>query len=838
MKTAKPFSLFALLFAAAALLVSCGGGGGGTPPPPPGPKAPPATGVLQLNGGTARATFSHFRAAFNNFGQSVAVWEENSGAATRILWSYNDGNSFSPEAELTPYGQNPTVATNGTDFMIIWENGYIYSRPCSSLGALENQATLGSGNYPELASNGTGYAAVWSYGGNLNASIYSGGAWSTPAQIDNNPSYIGILKMASNGTGYAVAYRDNYNQVYAVLYTGGTWSGELRLDTGTTANDPDIASSSGGYAVSWHQDQHVYASLYSTGTSTWLAPNKLDTQSGFANPPVIAGSSSGYAVSWAQSDDLGVDHIYTSLSSGVTGSWSGPVSVGSSTNGVQNPSITSISTGTGFAVAWEQSDGATIDTVANFYSAGTWTTAIQLSDGTSDALSPLAVNAVGAFGIGWYQDDGSGNPNIFGEPRNADGTATGSGLITLVQRTQLPWKGTDQAPQIATNRDGVSLAVWREYDKGVWKLYGSINNSGTWGTPFLVGTNAVAQALATNGASFMIAWSSGVNTGQVNAVTCSSSGALGTPRVVGPGPNFPDSLSMASDGSGYAVAWSQIVASEWSIYANVYSSGTWSTDGGGNPTPWLLENRIDVAFYPKIASNGRGYAAVWQQIDGSGYSIFGNVFSAGTWSTGGTLLESSANTASEPSIASNGTGYAAAWSQLDDATIWHAYANIYSGGTWSTNGTMVDNLTTGASSAKIASNGSGYAVVWVQNPVSQTDPSIYANVYSAGTWTTAQLLENGTGGAFGPSIASDGTGYAVAWSQYDNLGILSIYADTYANGTWLMNGVDPAPVQLDGGGSSAASPMITSNGSKYSAVWEQEDPLDPLAYDVQARLGF
>ena len=211
--------IMSMAFVFAALtLAACGsgggsGGGGNNPPSVTGPTAPPATGVLQVNTGTAHAAFSHFRIAFNNAGQGVAVWEENSGAVVRVLWSYFDGAAFSPEAELVQYGRNPTVSTNGTDFMIVWENGYLYYATCSSGGVVGTPARLStaSGDYSELASNGTGYAAVWSQGGNLNASTYTAGAWNTPVLIENNPTYIGILKMASNGTGYAVAYRDNGN---------------------------------------------------------------------------------------------------------------------------------------------------------------------------------------------------------------------------------------------------------------------------------------------------------------------------------------------------------------------------------------------------------------------------------------------------------------------------------------------------------------------------------------------------------------------------------------------------------------------------------------------------
>jgi hypothetical protein len=266
------------------------------------------------------------------------------------------------------------------------------------------------------------------------------------------------------------------------------------------------------------------------------------------------------------------------------------------------------------------------------------------------------------------------------------------------------------------------------------------------------------------------------------------------------------------------------------LFTNVYSSGSWSKDGGGDPTPWLIGS--SSPSHPSIASNGSGYAVSWVQVDGSNTSIYANVFDTGTWSQGGTLLEHSAGNADYPSIASNGSSYAVTWQQFDsggpNSSI---YANIYSNGTWSVDRTLLESSVNTALSPRIASNGSTYAVAWYQYD-GNGPYSIYANIFSNGTWSTGgTLIERGSQYAHSPSIASDGSGYAVSWTQYDGTNY-RVYANIYSANAWQTDGtlIQTDPIF-------AYTSMIVSNGNKYSICWMQQDPGDILVMDIWARLG-
>jgi hypothetical protein len=89
-------------------------------------------------------------------------------------------------------------------------------------------------------------------------------------------------------------------------------------------------------------------------------------------------------------------------------------------------------------------------------------------------------------------------------------------------------------------------------------------------------------------------------------------------------------------------------------------------------------------------------------------------------------------------------------------------------GMWGT-AEIIDEDTGEASSPQVAVDPEGNAVaVWYQSDGSYD--SIYSNRYDAlsGAWGTAQAIESNTGDAYGPQVAVDPSGNAVAvWYQND-----------------------------------------------------------------------
>ena len=90
-----------------------------------------------------------------------------------------------------------------------------------------------------------------------------------------------------------------------------------------------------------------------------------------------------------------------------------------------------------------------------------------------------------------------------------------------------------------------------------------------------------------------------------------------------------------------------------------------------------------------------------------------------------------------------------------------------------------------------------------------------------------------------PEIASNGTGYAVSWVQYDGT-VSSLYANVYSGTAWsgvtlLENSMDEVET---GTGEETPPARVVSNGTNYSAIWAQYSTDPNVVTDLWVRLGF
>jgi len=632
------------------LMAGCGGGGGGGPDPA-NPVAPPTTGALHVSDGSARASFAHQAVAFNAAGRGVAVWEAQAGITTRLLWAFFDGSTWSAETELASAANRPAVATNGTDFMLIWISSRVVAATCSESGVLGTPAPISdwSVSDPDLASNGSGYAATWSGYDTVSgetrifAGVYSASAWGAWQVVEPAAGSENVPRIASDGTAYAVCFRKESGGAYdvrAALSSDGssaaTWSASTLLETGAgdTAH-PRIASDEGGgggYAVVWAQEGggtwHAYANVRSAGAwapaGTLLSADPLQ-----ADETAIASNGSGYAAAWSEGAGA---RVHARIDDG--GGWAAAEILDDGAGPTGRPSLAS--DGAGYAAVWAQDDGVGgSDVQASVTASGAWSAPEPLDAGAGPAGDPLVAPHPAGYAASFFQDDPFGDPDLFVVIRS--GGSWGA-PTPLVEGT---WKGAALHPRMATNREGVSLAVWAERHGGTWRAVASLNATGTWGAPFVLDENSSHQvAVATNGTSFMTLWYSNTQYALLGAV-CSEAGALGVPQPLGPVMGNPAyDPALASNGSGYAAVWTAYDGGWLNAYANVYAGGSWATDGGGDPAPWLLETLDGYAYAPGLASNGTGYAAVWVQQVGGISSAFASVFTSGDWPADGTALES------------------------------------------------------------------------------------------------------------------------------------------------------------------------------------------------------
>jgi hypothetical protein len=784
---------------------------------------------------------------FNNSGKGVAVWTVNTGTATGFLHAYYDGSSWSAEAEIE-HGMTPVsydLASNGAGFMLVYEsNDNIYARAFDGSSWSEPvvinvvYSTIECSD-PKVASNGTGYAVVWHqlFSNTGSESIYSSvfnGGWSAPVRVDDGIWSPELPSITSNGAGYAAVWRTvDQEKVYASVYRSGSWSASVQLNAspGGTVRVFRIASNGTGYAVAWEQYDSVtkvydvMANVYA-GTD-WQkdgsgnpAPTPLESGAGHAFDPDIATNGTSYVVVWSQyegAEFTGDRSIFASIYS--NGTWTTPAALETASGNAFTPRIAS--NGTGYAVVWSQFDDPSYNLYAVFYGNASWSSPDIIAG--DEAYHYQIINNGGGFASIWRQLDSTGNSNITVKPHNGSNWGSGSMLVKNLHR------GSSTGPIMATNKNGITLAVWTQYHNGISRAYGNLNNGAGWGVPFQLSEgqiSAITQDMATDGTGFMIVFTNGSD---LHARYCSSSGELGIDSMIA---TLAGSPRVASNGTGYAITWQQYNQKDsvYDVYANIHDGSAWQASNA------LLETGALSAEVPRIASNGSGYAVAWYQRGNACANIYTE---ASGWQPSGTVLQTGTD-AREPDIASNGAGYAVTWREYKDSLWFDIYAIIFDGNDWQKDGSvnptpvLLENANGNADNPRIASNGKGYAVVWRQQAGPSYVGDLFANIYTsnAGWQAEASLIETEAQNLDQPTIASNGQGYAAAWLQYHDYGTRTGISAVKFNGTsW------EAPAVLETGNGNVLRPFIASNGTGYSPIWSQCDTADPLVMDIWTKRG-
>ncbi|MCL4224350.1 MAG: Ig-like domain-containing protein [Myxococcales bacterium] len=218
------------------------------------------------------------------------------------------------------------------------------------------------------------------------------------------------------------------------------------------------------------------------------------------------------------------------------------------------------------------------------------------------------------------------------------------------------------------------------------------------------------------------------------------------------------------------------------------SSSTWmfTTGSASWSTPSLLETEMNMsASKPRVAWGGSIVMAVWLMAPCSGAvcqlptQLWYSVRQGGVWSPGAAIAGVT-GTLHEPSLTVDAMGRAAVVYPATVSNRISIYATIYSGGTWSAPSTIETDDTGNATqvASAVDAGGNVYAV-WQQND-GQRD-NIIGNRYVPGVgWGTAAPLEQSATAAATPSVAAgaDGAAFA-AWTQGTMM-----YGARFSTGAW------------------------------------------------------
>ncbi len=559
---------------------------------------------------------------------------------------------------------------------------------------------------------------------------------------------------------------------------------------------PDIAWNGEVYLVAWHDEGNSVSGDYVNdlyGTRVTEDGEVLDVNgiaiavAGAANRPSVASDGKDFFVTWSVQLTAVENDVYGTIveADGTVANPDG-VAIANTTTEEAMPSVAS--NGKDYLVVWEE----------------------------------------------YPSPNMNGLRDLYGMIVAGDGTVPDGGRFAIVTAT-----GLQGSPSVASDGDGF-LVAWSDGRAGVADddVYGAIvdgdgNVAAPDGFPISEATSyQTAPDVTSNGTDYFVVWSDhrDGNNDVYGARVTSAGDVLDDEGIpIASGTNGESEPGVASDGTDYFVAWTVDDVDGSDIYGTrVTSDGDVDVPGG-----YAIATETNPAHGVRIASNGEDYLLAWTDYrhapwhDGNDDFVwYIDVYGARVSGDGdvvdpdGLLLSVGTSTESSPSVASNGTDYLVVWQDYRAATSHDVY-----GVRVGANGVPVTPSGFAISSASerqrlpvVATNGTDYFVVWRDNRNGETEHDVYgARVTSSG-----EVLDpNGIalcvvpGWQDLPTVASNGAGYLVVWSDWrdDDADIYGAFVTgdgevSHENGLGLVTA-----------GADQAQPEVASNGSDYLLVW-------------------
>jgi hypothetical protein len=408
------------------------------------------------------------------------------------------------------------------------------------------------------------------------------GQWQSSAPIPaNGATHLGASQIAFDGIGNAFAVWDQFDatRVRAVSgrYTAGLgWGVPERLETTMgDAFEPEIAADASGNALAvWTQfdgtNYNTLSSRYTAG-SGWGQGELIETAPGSVQSPEVAFDSAGNAVAlWVQLD--GVDRIVSNRYIAGIGWNASPLTASDGSGASYEQKVVFDPSGNALAV-WTQNEGT--QQISSIRSSlcppgGSWSAAVSLETGDGTAFEPqIAIDPNGNALSVWTQYAG-GHARIWSNRYTGGGGWSAAALIETSD-------GDAAQPQIAIDASGNALAVWQLYDGKSFQIRWNRYTPGSgWGTaaPLEIGAAGAAfapQIAIDRGGNALAVWRDfdGTNS-QVRAARYRASSGWSTPARISSdsGVDFVE-VQLAVDAYGNALAtWTQRLGNNYTLWFN------------------------------------------------------------------------------------------------------------------------------------------------------------------------------------------------------------------------------------------------------------------------------
>src|SRR5262245_59430340 len=419
--------------------------------------------------------------------------------------------------------------------------------------------------------------------------------------------------------------------------------------------------------------------------------------------------------------------------------------------------------------------------------------------------------------------------DVYGARVTPGGTVLDPGGIPIATEPYFDQK----TPRIAF--DGANyLVVWTDSRNwpDVGDVFGArVTPGGTvlepQGFPIYFGPNGqFAGGIEFDGKHYLVSWTDQRHgSGDVYAGRVTPAGGVLDPQgiPVSTAPGAQSASDVAFDGTNSFVVWEDGRSGSGSmdVYgARVKPEGV-VIDTDGIPISTAPSHQEQ----PRVAFDGTNYLVAWEDIRSSSSW---DVYSSRVSRSGGVLDEikvsDAANNQMRPVVASDGTNFMVAWDDNGGSADTYGARVTGDGVLLDPNGIVVSNAYAGQSIPALAYNGTNYLVVWNDDrggsgPTGGAEDDVFAaRVTEGGT----RLDGTGIAVATAPSfqgwadVASDGTNYLVAWSDYRN----PLGADIYgARVTAAGQVLDPNGFPISEAPGYQLTPKVAFDGTNYLVGW-------------------
>jgi hypothetical protein len=757
----------------------------------------------------------------------------------------------------------PAVAFDGTNYLVVWQDGRstfgyidIYGTRVSADGTVLDPGGIGIATgltykrNPTVAFNGTDYVVVWQEG-SLGSSkvrcarVSTGGVVLDPAGISISAASGNQQDpaAASDGTDWLVVWEDNRNgsrDMYgARLAADGSVLDVGGIAISTSAYDqqyPAIAFDGTNYLVVWEDNRNgsrdIYAARVGTDGVVLDADGVAVSISAYDQEyPVAAFDGTNYLVVWEDNRNGSRDIYGARVETGGGVLDAGGIAMSTAAFDQLRPAVAF--DGVNYFASWEDNRSGSHDIYGTRIA-----TDGSVLDALGVAISSSADNewsAVVAFGgasylVAWH-DDRFGFTDIYGARVGTDGGVLDPDGVVISTAAY-----HQKRPAVAF--DGTNyLVVWHDGrpggDPNFWDIYGArVDAAGTVldTVGIAICTAPLSQKypdVAFNGTDYLVVWHddrSGVSL-DIYGARVAVDGTVLDPAgfAVTAAPYDQRYPALSSDGTNCLVVWED--ARSGGAY-DIYGARIDAAGSVLDPSGLAICTVGADQYHAAAAFSGENYLVVWHDFrDAGGSNIYGaRVEADGTLlDPSGIVICTAADGQYVPAVAYNRTNFLVAWHDARDGGY-----DIY-GTRVRVDGSVVDTLGIAVSTVEgnqyevaMAFNGTDCLLVWEDNRTGS--PDIYSTrVDSAGhvldpagtPITTEPYTQMAPALAFGLSCTS-----MIVYESYMTLpmyGCFRIWGNTWSG---------PTPLTF-------ASASANAQNGHVELFWEMAVEVPVSSFEVQ-----